>query len=190
MSWIEMKIMNNIKTIICSIFFLLGLIFQSCVNRTEYSPTDEAWIIHNSLKSELILYTVYADGLSPVEYVPAILGMPAEYYVRVYCESFIRDKLPKSPAVRIYFVLPTEDSDIKDIPTNISHGIACITLDATWMTDHNYEISFPEDCTVNPDLWKIYDLDKFVKRYGPLNAQGWDEVWQKWEQAKAERGGS
>ncbi|WP_295729686.1 hypothetical protein [uncultured Muribaculum sp.] len=52
------------------------------------------------------------------------------------------------------------------------------------MIEHGEVINFPEDCTVNPDLWKIYDLDKFVEWYGPLNAQGWDEVWRKWEESK------
>ena len=44
-------------------------------------------------------------------------------------------------------------------------------------------IHFPEDCTVNPDLWQLFDLDKFVELYGTLNAQGWDDVWTKWEQS-------
>ncbi|WP_295729995.1 hypothetical protein [uncultured Muribaculum sp.] len=49
---------------------------------------------------------------------------------------------------------------------------------------HKWTLNIPEDCTVNPDLWKIYDLDKFVEQYGPLNARGWDEVWRKWEESK------
>ena len=37
---------------------------------------------------------------------------------------------------------------------------------------------------MNPELGEIYDLDEFVELYGPLNAQGWDEVWQRWQQSK------
>lgn len=63
-------------------------------------------------------------------------------------------------------------------------SIAYFNLTKNWLIEHNEVINFPEDCTVNPDLWKIYDLDKFLELYGPLNAKGWDEVWQKWEESK------
>lgn len=57
-------------------------------------------------------------------------------------------------------------------------------LSLEWLKAHDYTINFPEDCTVNPRLHEIYNLDEFVEKYGPLKAKGWDEAWAKWLEAK------
>lgn len=176
------------------LLILSSVMMQSCVHDRDIISTEKAWIVSNNFCNGLMMYTVYIEDYTPVEYVPSIAAVAQNSTVHVFCPSLqapkIKTKLISSPLTGIYFVIPFDNMDIHDISDNIDRHIASIILEYDWMEAHFMKINFPEDCTVNPDLWKIYDLDKFVERYGPLNAQGWDEVWQKWEQAKAKSGDS
>ena len=182
------RYIKNADTLLWLIVSVLTAVFcQSCRHLTEQIPADVAWTINNKFNQEFIIYTVYEDGLIPVEYVPSILGISPVNTIHVYCPSMDRtiySKVRGDALTKIYFVMPFEDMDIRNITNNVGCNIASFILNAEWMAAHGWTINFPEDCTVNPDLWKIYDLDKFVELYGPLNAKGWDEVWQKWEESK------
>ncbi len=83
--------------------------------------------------------------------------------------------------------------DINNLSDNISKSVGYLDVIDWYFLASNIQviygtaigtINFPEDCTVNPELGEIYDLDEFVELYGPLNAKGWDEVWQRWQQSK------
>ena len=176
--------MKRISSVIC---LLMSVIFISCV------PVDpcEAWTVTNKMNSGITVYTIVWEGDDAImcPYIPAAHIKPnVETYVYTtrYDTRVYEERMLQLDRTTLYFNIDGMECNDQYLDIEKS-AIAFFMPDTDWFLAYVHNITFPDDCTVNPDLWKIYDLDKFVERYGPLNAQGWDEVWQKWEQAKAER---
>ena len=179
-------------------FIIAAICLMIVVQGCPAEPVNGvSWTVNNDFSSEIILYTVYeSDGkFAPSTYTNPVSVIQAQGTLRVYDDYGSKPdgyvEVKSHPDMKMYFTIPYEGIDPYDINAGISHYVACRTFeDLDWYCLHLAIINFPEDCTVNPDLWKIYDLDKFVELYGPLKAQGWDDVWQKWEQSKEAEAGN
>ncbi|WP_300301196.1 hypothetical protein [uncultured Muribaculum sp.] len=175
--------MRIIKIMLCSAFVLMTMIMGSCCE------PEEMWTIGNHAKfSVQVINTYIKNNETVVE--EAQIGPFQGIYIAsddvVDVTSFLnRDwAFSERPGLTLYFVPCFEGLDEYPLSERWKFAAASIVLNEQWMSSHDWHINFPEDCVVNPDLWKLYDLDKFVEWYGPLNAQGWDEVWSKWEESK------
>ena len=173
-------IMNKV---IGTIMFIIYICCTcSCV---PYTPC-EAWILVNNFSEEISSVTVYEYDnqilQSPVH--PADVGPNSTVQVYTSLYRTIYSELKEHPETRVYFMLNGSGFDFSEIHNIMDYSVAYIDPEPDWLLHKLGIIIFPDDCTVNPDLWKIYDLDAFVEKYGPLKAKGWDEVWQKWEENK------
>ncbi|ROT11393.1 hypothetical protein EEL42_01465 [Muribaculaceae bacterium Isolate-100 (HZI)] len=185
-----------LMTVIC----LVAL--QSCCGCEDYISYGTLWTIKNNSAITLLHFNVDTapDGTLQVAKgydQDGDYGICTSYMCRhepggvynVHGQHLGReDEIKYHKGLRIYFVeLPETEYNFFFTPAAealFPYYLAYREVTQEWMEAHYWHINFPDDCTVNPDLWKIYDLDAFVEKYGPLNAKGWDEVWQKWEENK------
>ena len=183
---------ENYKTIIRYLLTIIGCL---CTATSCPEWETELWNVNNNfnecvvgINAEQSYGTIsgcsFRSGYTKafcthLEYFPAGMTLPViGYHTDRYNE------IKMHAGLRMYFSLCLVDFEKNRHILVIKYALAYIDISLEWMEAHDWTVNFPEDCTVNPDLWKIYDLDKFVELYGPLKAQGWDEVWQKWEQSK------
>ena len=180
-----MSLLNkSIRWLAIMVVFITGSA-TSCEDDYEYYriyKPSPIWNVKNDFRSEVAMYTLYeSDGktVSARHLKSFVWLQPYE----LFCQKStlnLSEELERTPGLCIQFGL----TDTELSPEEFSNVmLAYITPDRDWLIEHNGIIHFPEDCTVNPDLWQLFDLDKFVELYGTLNAQGWDDVWTKWEQS-------
>ncbi len=171
--------MNRIYFII----LLIAMVMSGCCE------AEEMWLIRNSGSFSIqVVNTYIANGEVVVDECQigpfqGIFVTPGE---STDVSSYLsRDwAFKERPGLTLYFIPCFEGLDKVTINERLKYAVANIPMNKQWMEANDWTINFPEDCTVNPELGEIYDLDEFVELYGPLNAQGWDEVWQRWQQSK------
>ncbi|QQR08575.1 hypothetical protein [Muribaculum intestinale] len=171
---------------------LLIAICLLCMTACRFHVLDGPvipWKIENRSEIRITMITGYGgeDYFVPSDFVSqAIITMPPMTRHQAYRNNAhdLDTELKLHSNIEFHFLLE-DRSEINSIDiSTVKKSMAYFRLNKQWMNDHNWTIIFPDDCTVNPDLWKICDLDAFVEKYGPLKAKGWDEVWQKWEENK------
>ena len=177
-------------------------IFTSCIlcgpNTIEL---NEVWEVRNNGSFDIVTVTCVPgrNRVCPVDFVEAVKWIDSDS-MALFKEQMIwmplREHRETENQIRIYFVLG--NNKIKDSLNNVNwlnppysemtslteKAVAYHEVSVNWLLNHNQIINFPEDCTVNPRLHEIYNLDEFVEKYGPLKAKGWDEAWAKWLEAK------
>lgn len=175
--------MREIRLIIGGICMLMSIMLSSCCEPVEM------WTISNNATFSIQVINTYVKN-NEIFVEDAQIGPFQGIFIAsgdvTDVKSFLsRDwAFSERPNLTLCFVPCFKGLDEYPLLQRCKFAAAYLPLNEQWMNNNNWNINFPEDCTVNPDLWKIYDLDKFVELYGPLNAKGWDEVWQKWEESK------
>lgn len=180
----------------------LMLTMQSCIwfmlmdDDKEPTPTTYStfvWRIDNRYSSEMIAYTVYEtpSKLEMCSYVTPIQSLIPNQANFVYRASNVThnpyEEFEAHPDdIRIYFLLPPGNEYISGVVTadlagTLSQHVAYLDVTEEWMHGNFYNIRFPDDCTINPDLDKFCDLGKLVERHGAPKGKGWDEVWKRWQ---------
>lgn len=196
-----MIIFRNLRDLLLMAVICLGAL-QSCCGCEEEPDLGRLWTITNNSNFEVLHFNVdeAPDGSLQVakgynsdgEYVICTTymssQMPGRSYTPVATHLTKEEEIKQHKGLRVYFT-PVPQCDISYFNTSAAEAsfpyyLAYREVTQEWMEAHYWHINFPDDCTVNPDLWKICDLDAFVEKYGPLKAKGWDEVWQKWEENK------
>ena len=172
--------MDKIKII----SLIIGIIFTcGCCPR----PPEHAWTINNNYDTEVSVYTIY-QNYSSFDLFPAIRPctiLPHNSYEALSTSNIsLYSELENYPNTKIYFLISHDNISDLNVEDIVKYSVAYYYPSINAPYEWKSTINFPEDCTVNLELGEIYDLDEFVELYGPLNAQGWDEVWQRWQQSK------
>lgn len=162
-----------------------SLMLSSCVLRAPDNSPVTLWYIDNRFDSELISVTINGSGesVSATGLVDVFAQIEPKGIYAAKSYGSIMDLTTQSQT-KIYFIIPCEGYDYDDWCRAIEYAVAHAEVSYDWFVEHKNILRFPEDCIVNPNLGELYDLDEFVEQYGPLNAQGWDEVWHRWQTEK------
>ena len=147
--------MREIKLMIYSICTLISVIMGGCCE------PEEMWTIANHAKFSVQVINTYGKG-NEIVVEEAQIGPFQGIFIAsdgvTDVTSFLnRDwAFSERPGLALYFVPCFEGLDEYPLSQRWKFAVASFPLDKQWMNNHDWHINFPEDCTVNPDLWKIY----------------------------------
>ena len=180
-----MKKLDKFSVGLLALSGFLMIVISSCV--ACGSGPSHGWYVVNDIDTHILLLTVYdSDGnIKPSKNFDPVMDIePCAIYDAQYKYQNAHSELQKHPETKLYIVIRRDGIDYNNLNEMVTNSIGYVDMNSDWLSAHHGVIRIPEDCTVNPELGEIYDLDEFVELYGPLNAQGWDEVWQRWQQSK------
>lgn len=79
------------------------------------------------------------------------------------------------PNLTFFFLL--SDETINTINDLKRYSIGYYRANIDELRAYNWQIHFPSQVTVNPDLWRVYNRQKFIERYGePTGLINWPPV--------------